>query len=88
MLLFIAVNCEWNDWIHGTCSKSCGGGTRYNTRNERVSEAHGGKPCEGDATIAEPCEIQKCPGYTLFLTTLLQAICSLHKRLFIFVILL
>ena len=60
------VDCEWNEWIHGTCSKPCGGGTRNNTREERVPDAYGGKPCEGAAAIDEPCNIQECPGQILF----------------------
>ena len=56
------VDCEWNDWTNGACSKSCGGGIRTNVRTERVSKAHGGKPCEGAASVEENCNAQGCPG--------------------------
>ena len=59
------VDCEWHDWTNGTCSKSCGGGARTNTRTEKVSAAHGGELCEGSTSIEESCNVQKCPGYEI-----------------------
>ena len=58
-----AVDCEWNDWIHGTCSKSCEGGVRTNTRGVKTAESHGGNKCDGVASMVESCNPQKCPGY-------------------------
>ena len=60
------VDCEWNDWIKGTCSKSCGGGTRTNTRTKKVSAAHGGEECDGAAAVEETCNVKKCPGNEIF----------------------
>ena len=55
------VHCEWNDWVIGECTESCGGGTRTKMRTENVSAAYGGEPCDGAASIEESCNIQKCP---------------------------
>ena len=57
-----AVHCEWNDWVIGECSKDCGGGTRTNTRTEKLSADHGGDACDGASSIEESCNIQECPG--------------------------
>ena len=58
--IFPIVNCVWNEWQIGECSKTCGGGTRTNTRTKKVQEAHGGT-CEGHATSKEECNAQECP---------------------------
>ena len=60
------VDCEWNDWINGTCTKSCGRGTRTNTRTKKVPAAYGGEQCDGVAAIEESCNVQKCPGNEIF----------------------
>ena len=57
-----AVDCQWNDWTIGTCSATCGDGTRTNTRTENVFAAYGGEECNGPASIQESCNIQMCPG--------------------------
>ena len=57
------VDCEWNDWNIGTCTKSCGGGTRTNTRTTKDLADHGGKECDGVASLQENCNSQPCPGY-------------------------
>ena len=56
------VHCEWNEWIIGECSKSCGGGTRVNERTEKVTAQHGGDKCPGPTSIEESCNVQECPG--------------------------
>jgi len=55
-----AVHCEWNDWVYGECSDSCGTGTRTDTRNKLVIEAHGGH-CTGQPTKIEECNTTPCP---------------------------
>ena len=60
LTLFPIVQCEWNDWQIGPCSKTCGGGTRINHRTKKTEEANGGN-CEGEATIEEVCNAQVCP---------------------------
>ena len=55
------INCEWNDWELGECSKSCAGGKRTNTRILKW-EAKDGGSCEGNSTVQEPCNTQECPG--------------------------
>ena len=54
------VDCIWGDWKEGTCSKSCGGGTRTDERRKIRKEDFGGK-CEGDPTKVESCNENKCP---------------------------
>ena len=57
-----AVDCQWNDWTIGTCSATCGDGTRTNTRTKKAFAAYGGEECNGPAYIQESCNIQACPG--------------------------
>ena len=57
-----AVNCEWNEWIIGECSKSCGEGIRTNTRSIKTGAEHGGKDCDGPTSIEERCNKGECPG--------------------------
>ena len=57
------MHCEWNDWIIGDCSKSCGGGNRRNIRTENVTAQHGGDACNGTNTVEESCDVQECPGF-------------------------
>merc|ERR1712136_548000 len=54
------IDCIWGDWKKGSCSKSCGGGTRTNERIKVVKEEHGGT-CEGESTEVEDCNEDKCP---------------------------
>ena len=56
------VDCKWNDWIIGGCTKSCGGGIRTNTRTKNATSAHGGKECDGVSFAEERCNEQNCPG--------------------------
>ena len=55
------IDCEWNEWQIGECSKTCGGGTRSNNRTKKVEEMHGGI-CEGESAVSESCLTQDCPG--------------------------
>ena len=57
----LAIHCEWNDWILGECSQTCGTGTRTNTRTKSIVEEHGGT-CTGQTSEIESCNIQECPG--------------------------
>ena len=57
-----AVHCEWNDWVIGECSKSCGEGIRTNTRSVKTTAEHGGKECDGSTSIEEHSNTEECPG--------------------------
>ena len=57
------VHCEWNDWMLGECSLTCGGGMLTKTRKEKVTALHGGEECPGPSTIEESCNVQECPGW-------------------------
>ena len=61
LLLILAIHCVWDDWILGECSKTCGTGTRIDTRVKLVEEANGGT-CTGPFTETKACKIQECPG--------------------------
>ena len=56
------VDCEWDDWAVGACSKSCGGGTRTNERSPKIEADFGGSNCTGASNITEDCNIIPCPG--------------------------
>ena len=62
LIPFYLEDCVWNDWIIGNCSKICGGGTRTNTRTEKMAASHGGNSCTGPSTFEENCNIQECKG--------------------------
>ena len=61
------VHCEWDDWVKGECSKSCGGGLLTQTRHVKNEAEHGGKECPGVDTLEVSCNVDECPGkYKLF----------------------
>ena len=59
---FDIVDCEWNFWVIGKCTKSCGGGIRERSRTRRVKEANGGRQCYGPSFVKELCNVQPCSG--------------------------
>ena len=57
------VDCQWGHWIHGECSKTCGGGVQTNQR-EKITEAlFGGEECVGEATEEKECNVLECCEY-------------------------
>ena len=61
-LVLDAVHCEWNDWVIGDCSVTCGEGIRTNTRTQKEAAQFGGDGCEGLTSSTESCYDQDCPG--------------------------
>ena len=59
---YIVVDCKWGDWSFGECSKSCGGGIRFDIREKLIKALNGGKDCSGPSNITENCNIHDCPG--------------------------
>jgi len=55
------VHCEWNEWVEGDCSKTCGGGMMTKTRTEKVSADHGGNECTGLTSEEVSCNVDECP---------------------------
>ena len=55
------IHCQWNNWVVGACSVTCGTGTRTNTRTKSVVEKDGGT-CTGQPIEQEQCKIKECPG--------------------------
>merc|ERR1712212_263973 len=54
------VDCTWGPWgSWSACSKTCGGGTRTQTRIKSVVEANGGA-CIGKNQQEETCNQEKC----------------------------
>ena len=62
----ILVDCEWDDWVEGDCSATCGPGEKNNTRTKLIEEAHGGN-CTGGYTHVTSCLVVECPGMYLSL---------------------
>ena len=59
--LFNLVDCVWDKWVNGTCSKTCGNGVLVNTRVKLQEEMFGGAACEGEPTEETDCFIKQCP---------------------------
>ena len=57
---FKAIHCKWNGWKEGTCSKTCGTGSRMDTRVKLVEEDHGGT-CDGQEAEIVECNTDPCP---------------------------
>ena len=60
--LTFLVDCVWGEWNIGVCSNECGGGHQINIREKIQEELFGGKPCEGEASVEEECNMHNCPG--------------------------
>ena len=56
------VDCEWDEWRIGECSKTCGGGERINIRNKKIEAINGGKECSGTSNLTDSCNKIECPG--------------------------
>jgi hypothetical protein len=58
------VNGAWSGWTAGSCSTTCGDGTKTSTRT-CDGMAHGGNDCSGldggSAAKTESCKIRECP---------------------------
>ena len=61
MTFCLLVDCEWSEWEIGRCSKTCGRGTRTNSRYKEVEEEDGGE-CRGRSYKKESCNRKDCPG--------------------------
>ena len=61
-----SVDCEWDEWRIGECSKKCGGGVRTNLRVVKQKAEYGGAECSGLSNVTEICNIENCPGYFRF----------------------
>lgn len=55
------INCDGTHSAWGTCSQSCGVGTRSRDFTETVAAQYGGLPCV-TSPLTEVCEIVACPG--------------------------
>ena len=56
------VDCVWDEWRIGECSKSCAGGLRTKVRVPKVDAEHGGEECKGQSEVTEECNTLQCPG--------------------------
>merc|ERR1711881_757865 len=55
------VDCQWEEWTIGECSKTCGTGTQQQIRDIAVMEQFGGHPCVGDYSVTVDCNTDPCP---------------------------
>ncbi|KAM3620522.1 uncharacterized protein V6R79_024924 [Siganus canaliculatus] len=57
------VDGKWSSWVSwGSCSVSCGGGTRQRTRLcSSPAPQHGGQQCEGNDVHIDFCNSAPCP---------------------------
>ncbi|XP_026178915.1 hemicentin-1 [Mastacembelus armatus] len=57
------VDGKWSSWVTwGSCSVSCGGGTRQRTRLcGSPAPQHGGRQCEGNDVHIDFCNSEPCP---------------------------
>ncbi|XP_053133920.1 A disintegrin and metalloproteinase with thrombospondin motifs 4 [Hemicordylus capensis] len=59
----VPTNGGWGHWgPWGECSRTCGGGVQYSTREcNKPVPRNGGKYCEGKRTQYRSCNVQDCP---------------------------
>jgi len=57
------IDGGWSSWgSYGSCSKSCGGGTRTRSRScTNPSPSNGGRSCSGSSTERSGCNNNRCP---------------------------
>ncbi|XP_046444849.1 A disintegrin and metalloproteinase with thrombospondin motifs 9-like isoform X3 [Daphnia pulex] len=56
---------SWQEWMMGTCSRTCGGGVQRSTRNcDNPAPSNGGTFCLGKRVRYRSCNIQECPAGT------------------------
>lgn len=62
-LVGTAQDGNWGTWSGWTnCSRACNGGTRIRYRFcDSPSPQYGGKVCEGERLLEEPCNEEPCP---------------------------
>ena len=60
------MDCQWDEWIIGDCSQTCGNSTKTLTRQFKVASANGGNACDGLSYATEPCFQRDCPGMWYF----------------------
>ena len=65
--MFVAIDCEWNPWFNGTCSKECGTGVQVNNRTIKVHDQNEGYPCEGPFYEIVECNTHPCSGNQLII---------------------
>ena len=60
-IIVIVVDCQWSDWEPwGSCSATCGGGTKKRTRWEGIPAQNGGKDCQGSDYEEKSCHENPC----------------------------
>ena len=70
------TDCEWEEYAQwGSCTHTCGGGSKTRARAVKTRHANGGKPCTGTELHVESCNRQACPQDCAF-TVQLWSVCS------------
>ena len=62
------VHGGWSVWgNYGSCSQSCGGGTKYRSRScNAPSPQHGGNACSGSSSQSTTCNSITCLGKKMY----------------------
>lgn len=56
------INCAWDQWgPYGKCSKTCGSGIKWRTRQIRSPARYGGEKCTGGYHSMATCNTHACP---------------------------
>ena len=62
VVLFLLVDCVWNEWGEWQkCNVTCGDGWQKRIRTQQ-EEKYGGLPCIGNLDDWRPCNDRPCPG--------------------------
>ena len=51
---------EYGEW--SSCTKTCGGGTRFRSRSKHIEDSNGGDKCTGSERQDEDCNNDECIG--------------------------
>ena len=84
-VLFCIVHGNWSDWSpFGTCSKTCGGGTKNRLRTcTNPAPQHGGTDCKGSPIESMECNTHTCPSKLAVLVIKKSSFTKARLRYFI-----
>ena len=67
-MYILTVECEWNSWGDWVgCTKTCGGGVKSRTRNQKTVSVNGEALCDEKMIQRLLCDKDACPGLKLLI---------------------